>query len=131
MTQEKYRFDLSDGFGKEDIFAIFKGFWNIIAFFLKLILFPYVWILRMLSRSVRFIKSREAGNKPLTEDEQLFMESTPTFFILVGFFIGLLVAVFVALFGTDAVNTFLEKLSLDTVIEAIGWWLMLILEIIY
>ena len=86
MTQEKYRFDLSDGFGKEDIFAIFAGFWKFITFLLKLVLFPYFWILRMLSRSIRFVKIREPSDRLLTEDEKLFMESTPTFFILVGFF---------------------------------------------
>ncbi len=130
MTQEKYRFDLSDGFGKDDIFAIFAGIWNFIAFLLKLVLFPYVWILRMLSRSVRFIKTRESSDKLLTEDEQLFMESTPTFFILVGFFVGILVAVVVAVFGSDAVSNFLEDLSIDSLVENLGDILGLFLEII-
>lgn len=130
MTQEKHRFDLSDGFGKEDVFAIFAGIWNFIAFLLKLVLFPYVWILRMLSRSVRFAKTREGSDNLLTEDEQLFMESTPTFFILVGFFVGLLVAVVVAVFGSEAVSDFLEKLSLDSLLENLADLLQLVLEVI-
>lgn len=130
MSEEKYRFDLSDGFGKEDIFAIFTSIWRAIAFVLKVILFPYVWILRMLSRSVRFIKSKKAGDKPLTEDEKRFMESLPTFFILVGFFIGLLYAVFIVVFGTDALDSFFSNLQLDQPLEIIQWWLLLFIEII-
>jgi hypothetical protein len=130
MTQEKHQFDLSDGFGKEDIYAILAGIWNFIAFLLKLFLFPYVWILRMLSRSVRFVKTKDASDNLLTEDEQMFMESTPTFFILFGFFVGVLVVLFVAVFGSDAVSDFLEKLSLDSLLETIEWWLLLFLEII-
>jgi hypothetical protein len=45
LTQEtkkgKYTFDLSDGFDKGDVFAVFAGIWNFIKSILKIILWPY------------------------------------------------------------------------------------------
>ncbi len=126
----RYTFDLSDGFGREDIFAIFAAIWNFIKFILKIIFYPYVWMFRMFGRSIRFVRTKEASEKPLNEDERYFMESIPTFFVLMGFFLGLLLGIVVAIGASDAITEFFESLSLDTLISSIGWWLLVILEII-
>lgn len=126
-----YTFDLSDGFGREDIFAIFSAIWNFIKFILKVIFFPYVWIFRMFGRSIRFVRTKEAAEKPLNEDERYFMESIPSFFVLMGFFVGLLLGVVVAIGASDKIAAFFESLSLDTLLAAIVWWFLLIFEIIF
>lgn len=130
MSDKKYFFDLSDGFGKADIFAILVAIGSLIAFFFKVIFYPYVWILRMFGRSFRFARSKDTVDSPLSEDQRMFMESIPTFFILVGVFMGVLIAIFIGFVGSDAVERFLESLSLDTLIQSVGWWLTLFLEII-
>jgi hypothetical protein len=126
----RYTFDLSDGFGREDFLAIFVAIWNFIKLILKVIFYPYVWMLRMFGRSIRFARTKEAANKPLNEDERYFMESIPTFFVLMGFFLGLLLGVVVAIGASDAIAEFFESLSLDTLISTIGWWFLLAIEII-
>ncbi|MFW9905194.1 MAG: hypothetical protein ACFFFH_12720 [Candidatus Thorarchaeota archaeon] len=89
MTEEtkksRYSFDLSDGFGKEDIKAIFSGIWHFIVGILKIIFWPYVWISRIIGRSIRFIRVKATDN-PLNKDERAFMESIPGFFIITGIF---------------------------------------------
>jgi len=130
LSEKKYVFDLSDGFGKSDVFAIFAAIGHLIAFVFKVIFYPYVWILRMFGRSFRFARSKESVDNTLSDDQRLFMESIPTFFILVGVFMGLIIAIFIGFIGSDAVERFLESLSLDTLIESLGWWLTLFLEII-
>ncbi|MFX0125016.1 MAG: hypothetical protein ACFFAE_15395 [Candidatus Hodarchaeota archaeon] len=96
MTEEtkkgKYTFDLSDGFGKEDIRAIFGGIWGFIVGLLKIIFWPYVWISRVIGRSIRFIRVKATDN-PLSADERAFMESIPGFFIITGIFSGILLIV--------------------------------------
>ena len=91
MTEEtkkgKYSFDLSDGFGKEDIRAIFSGIWGFFVGILKIIFWPYVWISRIIGRSIRFIRVKATDN-PLSSDERAFMESIPGFFIITGIFSG-------------------------------------------
>jgi len=73
----RYTFDLSDGFGREDIFAVFAAIWNFIKFILKIIFYPYVWMLRMFGRSIRFVRTKEAAEKPLNEDELRFIAKYP------------------------------------------------------
>ncbi len=126
-----HSFDLSDGFGREDIFAIFSAIWNFIKFILKVIFYPYVWVLRMFGRSIRFIRTKEAAEKPLNEDERFFMESIPSFFILMGFFVGLLLGVVVAIGASDKIAAFFESLSLDILIASIAWWFLVIFELIF
>ncbi|MHA1975226.1 MAG: hypothetical protein ACTSW1_19725 [Candidatus Hodarchaeales archaeon] len=134
MSEEKtkgtYRFDLSDGFGKDDIFAILGGLWFLIIGFLKIIFWPYVWIFREFGRSIRFIQVKEASTKSLNEDERVFMESIPTFFVAIGLFLGIFIGFFYAIFGSDAIESFVESISLDYIIGGIGWLLNFILEVI-
>ena len=127
----KYTFDLSDGFGREDFFAIFIAIWNFIKFILKVIFYPYVWILRMFGRSIRFVRTKEAANKSLNEDERRFMESIPTFFVLMGFFVGLLLGIVVAIGASDSISDFFETLSLDKLTLTVGWWFLLFFEIVF
>jgi len=129
-TKGTYRFDLSDGFGKDDIFAILGGLWYLIIGLLKVILWPYVWIFREFGRSFRFVQAKDASNKPLNEDERIFMESIPTFFVAIGLFLGIFVGVFYAIFGSDAIESFIQSISLDYIIGGIVWFLGLGLEII-
>jgi hypothetical protein len=124
------KFDLSDGFGKDDISAALGGIWRFFINIFKFILYPYVWITRMLGRSIRFARAKEASMRPLNEDERIFMESIPTFFILVGVFLGILVGIFIAFLGSDAIIEFIDELSLDTIIGGIIWILSFIFEII-
>ena len=102
----KYTFDLSDGLQKEDFFAIFVSIWTFIKLIFKLIFYPYVWILRMFGRSIRFVRTKDASEKPLNEDERSFMESIPTFFVLLGFFMGLLLGIVVAIGASEKINAF-------------------------
>jgi hypothetical protein len=123
MTQEKYRFDLSDGFGKEDILAVFAGIWNFIAFILKLVFYPYVWILRMFGRSIRFARTKKSPEKALDADERSFIESIPGFFVLVGFFGGLLFAVIIWLTNETGLSDFLDNINLSSILDAVFWFL--------
>ncbi len=76
------RFDLRDGFGKEDIHAIFNALWKIIKILLKIIFFPYFWIGRQTGRLIRFLKIKH--DEPLNEDERRFVESVPLFYSSIG-----------------------------------------------
>ncbi|MFX1514408.1 MAG: hypothetical protein ACFFCQ_17685, partial [Promethearchaeota archaeon] len=89
------RFDLRDGFGKEDIHAILIFLWNIIKVPLKIIIWPYIWIWRQLGRLVRFLKIKH--DNALNEDERQFVESVPLFYTTIGVFAGLLWAILLAL----------------------------------
>ena len=130
MTQEKYRFDLSDGFGKEDIFAIFGSIWHIFSFILKVIFYPYVWILRMFGRSIRFARTKKSPEKALEPDERNFVESIPGFFVLLGFFGGLLFAIVVWLTNETGLSEFLDNINLSSIIDVLGDFLGGVLEII-
>lgn len=137
MTEEtskkkgKYTFDLSDGFGKEDVGAILGTIWNFIRTILKIIFYPYVWFFRVIGRSIRFIRTKEAGEKVLNEDERLFMESIPTFFILSGFFTGVLLAILVWLFGTDVFDKILRSITgLEGFLQIIFDFFAIIIEVI-
>ncbi|MCK4848209.1 MAG: hypothetical protein KAT16_04220 [Candidatus Heimdallarchaeota archaeon] len=122
MTQEKYRFDLSDGFGKEDILAVFAGIWNFITFILKLVFYPYVWIFRMFGRSLRFARTKKSPEKALDADERTFIESIPGFFVLVGFFGGILFAIIIWLTNETGLSDFLDNINLSSIIGGIFWF---------
>lgn len=126
----RYTFDLSDGLQIEDFLAVFAAIWNFIKLIFKLIFYPYVWILRMFGRSIRFVRTKDAAEKPLNEDERAFMESIPTFFVLLGLFMGLLLGIVVAVGASDAIIDFFESLSLDVIIWVIASTIIIILEII-
>lgn len=123
-------FDLSDGFGREDIFAIIVLIWRIFIGIFKIIFYPYVWVVRQLGRAIRFMRVKDAGEKPLSKDERYFIESFPVFFVLVGLLLGILLGVVVAFFRLDAITSFFESLSLDTIIEVIAGALGFIVEIV-
>ncbi|MFX0206403.1 MAG: hypothetical protein ACFFDT_10500 [Candidatus Hodarchaeota archaeon] len=133
MTEDtkrsKYSFDLSDGFGKEDIRAIFSGIWRFIIGILKIIFWPYVWISRIFGRSIRFIRVKATDN-PLSSDERAFIESIPGFFVLTGFFGGILFVVIVYLLDWGGLASFFDNIELTSIIEAIAGFLGVILEII-
>ncbi len=122
MTQEKYRFDLSDGFGREDILAIFTSIWNFCAFILKIVFYPYVWIFRMFGRSIRFARTKKSPEKALDADERTFIESIPGFFVLVGFFGGILFAILIWLTESDSFRNFLDNINLSSIIGGIFWF---------
>ncbi len=130
MSQEKYRFDLSDGFGKDDIFAIFGAIWRFIAFILKIIFYPYVWIFRMFGRSIRFARTKKSPEKALEPDERSFMESVPGFFVLVGFFGGILFAAVVWLSDQTGLSDFLDDINLTSIIELLGHFFGFLLEVL-
>ena len=101
-------------------------------FVLKVIFYPYVWIMRMFGRTYRFARTKRSPEKALNEDERLFVESVPGFFVLVGFFGGVLFGILIYLtkelqFGF---TSFLEQLNLDYIVSGIAWWLELFLEVI-
>ncbi|MFW9853796.1 MAG: hypothetical protein ACFFFG_01955 [Candidatus Thorarchaeota archaeon] len=131
-SQEKprYKFDLTDGIGREDAFAIIYGIGRAVLFILKIIFWPLVWLGRIFNRSVRFARVKDTKVRRLTRDERLFIESIPTFFILAGIFIGGIIAIIEFFLGSDAIIEFIEEISLDTLIASIVWWLTFILEII-
>lgn len=84
----------------------------------------------MFNRSVRFARVQEASSRKLNKDERMFMESIPTFFVLVGLFIGILVAVVELVLGSSAIIEFIESISLDTLIGSLVWWLVFFFEIL-
>ncbi|MHA2053879.1 MAG: hypothetical protein ACXAB2_07245 [Candidatus Hodarchaeales archaeon] len=130
MTQEKYRFDLSDGFGKEDIYAIVASIWGFFSFLLKLVFYPYVWILRMFGRSYRFARTKKSPEKALEPDERSFVESIPGFFVLLGFFGGLLFAVLVWITNETGLSEFLDNINLTSILDILGDFFGGVLEII-
>lgn len=123
-----YSFDLSDGFGGEDIKAIFSGIWRFFVGILKFIFFPYVWIYRIFGRSIRFIRVKATDN-PLSAEERAFMESIPGFFVLTGFFGGILFVIIIYLIGRD-LSSFFDKIELSTILDTIGQFLEGILEVV-
>ncbi len=125
MTEDtkkrKYSFDLSDGFGREDIKAIFSGIWRFIIGILKIIFWPYVWIYRICGRSIRFIRVKATDN-PLSTDERTFMESIPGFFIITGIFSGIFLIVLGYIIDKNLMKLgdFFRNVDISTMLE--GLW---------
>jgi hypothetical protein len=131
VKKGRYTFDLSDGFGSEDLKAIFASIWRFIKNVIKVIFWPYVWIFRVFGRSIRFVRTKEAAEKALNEDERWFMESIPTFFIFVGLFSGILLSILVWIFGTDVIDEILQKITgLEGFLQAIYDISAIIIEVI-
>jgi hypothetical protein len=104
-TKTKPKFDLSDGVGKEDFLAILHGIWHFIFVFLKVILWPWIWALREIGRTIRFIKN--SHDDPLNDSEKQFLESLPLFFTVIGLLGGFAVALIAIFTLTDfVVKTF-------------------------
>lgn len=128
MTEDtkkgKHSFDLSDGFGKEDIRAIFSGIWRFFAGILKIIFWPYVWISRICGRSIRFIRVKATDN-PLSADERAFMESIPGFFIITGIFSSIfLIAVgYIINENLMKLGDFFKEIDIGSLFDSLGSFL--------
>ncbi|MFX1515849.1 MAG: hypothetical protein ACFFC6_06040 [Promethearchaeota archaeon] len=120
VKKSKYSFDLSDGFGREDIRAIFSGIWGFIVGILKLIFWPYVWISRVIGRSIRFIRVKATDN-PLNSDERAFMESIPGFFIITGIFsaVFLVVVGYIINENLMKLGDFFRNIDISSLLETI------------
>lgn len=127
---DKYKIDLSDGFGTEDIGGIFYLFYRFIRFIFVVILYPYVWIWRMTSRALAFVRIKDQKETPLNDVQIRFMESLPMYFILTGFFVGILMAILVFINDASELTAFLDELSIDAIIQLIYDILAFILEVI-
>ncbi len=114
----KYRFDLRDGFTKEDVMAIAYGFWWIIKLILSIIFWPVIWIGRQLSRTVAFFKTPH--DRPLTAEEKRFVESIPLFFSVFGIISGILLGVILWFLNSELVKNFLDQLNFDTLVDTIN-----------
>jgi hypothetical protein len=127
----RYTFDLSDGFGKEDVGAILGAIWLFIRSIFKVIFYPYVWFFRVLGRSIRFIRTKKAADNALNNDERLFMESIPTFFIFSGFLTGVLLSVLVWIGGTNVLENILKSITgLEGFLQMIYDFFAFIIEVI-
>ena len=124
MTEETRKdrsvFDLSDGFGTEDIRAIFGGIWRFILGVLKIIFWPYVWIYRIIGRSIRFSRVKATDN-PLSTDERRFMESIPGFFIITGIFFGIFLVALGYIIDKNLMKLgdFFRKIDISTMLESL------------
>ncbi|MFX0206312.1 MAG: hypothetical protein ACFFDT_10010 [Candidatus Hodarchaeota archaeon] len=132
VTKEKRgpRFDLSDGFGREDISAVFASIWRAIVGVVKVLLYPYVWIARMFGRTIRFSRTKDREARLLTKDERSFMESVPSFFVLTGLFLGILLGVIFYIIEGAELSSFFETLELTDIINTAGLILGILWEII-
>ena len=128
MTEEtkksKYAFDLSDGFGKDDIFAVFGGIWRFIKGILKVIFWPYVWIFRVFGRCIRFIRAKATDN-PLSPDERAFIESIPGFFIITGIFSGVFLVALGVVIDENLMNlgSLFNNIDIGTILSSFGAFL--------
>lgn len=124
MTEETRKdrsvFDLSDGFGTEDIRAIFGGIWRFILGVLKIIFWPYVWIYRIIGRSIRFSRVKATDN-PLSTDERRFMESIPGFFIITGIFFGIFLVALGYIIDENLMKLgdFFRNIDISTMLESL------------
>ncbi|MFW9995986.1 MAG: hypothetical protein ACFFD4_28355 [Candidatus Odinarchaeota archaeon] len=125
-----YRFDLSDGFTFSDIGGIMVGIWKAIKKLFIIILYPYVWLYRMLTRSYRFFRVPAGpGDRLLLAEERKFVEALPAFFIMFGLFTAVAAGVIVVFGYTELVNTLINGFNLQLVLDVIAWWLAFILEV--
>ncbi|MHA2157090.1 MAG: hypothetical protein ACXABU_17240, partial [Candidatus Hodarchaeales archaeon] len=92
--------------------------------------YPYVWIFRMFGRSIRFARTKKSPEKALEADERSFIESVPGFFVLTGFFGGILFAAVIWLSDQTGLSAFLDDINLTSIIEMLGHFFGFILEVI-
>lgn len=134
MSQEKskteYKFDLSDGFGKEDVGGIFITLFRFIWKIITIVLYPYFWMGRMINRSIAFLRSKKDPNSALEPAERDFVETIPGFFILSGIFIGLFFGAFIFFADSAQISSFFDNINLTSIIDALAALFGFILEII-
>jgi hypothetical protein len=105
-------FNLSDGVSWHDFAAIFVMFFVFLWRILRLILAPVFWVYGENVRMFRFVRA-SSSERPMTEDEKLFVESIPFVLSLTGAVGGLLVGVFAAFSLSEDIEDFVDKLSFD------------------
>ncbi len=115
--KKEYKFDLSDGLGFEDIAAIFSWIFKVIVFILKVIFYPYYWIFQEIGRTIHFLMNPHDG--PLTDDEKVYVQSVPFFFLMFGFFVGILIGAIVIFIKIDEMRAFIEKFNADVAVDII------------
>ncbi|MFQ5976896.1 MAG: hypothetical protein ACE5OZ_02045 [Candidatus Heimdallarchaeota archaeon] len=128
-TKTKPKFDLSDGIGKEDFLAIVYGIWHSFVMLLKIIFWPWIWALREIGRTMRFMKS--GHDNLLNDSERQFLESLPLFFTVIGLLGGFAVGLIAIFTLTDFVVEIFEDFDLVKVLEdlaggiseiVVGFW---------
>ncbi|MFV2015720.1 MAG: hypothetical protein ACC656_09850, partial [Candidatus Heimdallarchaeota archaeon] len=105
-------FNLSDGVSWHDFAAIFIMFFVFLWRIVRLILAPIFWVYGENVRMIRFVRA-SSSERPMTDDERLFVESIPFILSLTGAVGGILVGVFAAFTLSDSIQEFLDKISLD------------------
>ncbi len=126
--KREYKFDLSDGLGAEDIGAIFIWIYKAILFILKVIFYPYYWITQEIGRTIHFIMNPHDG--PLTEEEKIYVQSVPFFFMMFGFFIGILIGAIVIFIKIDDIRAFIDSFNFDVAVNFIVSIIQLFIDII-
>jgi hypothetical protein len=105
-------FNLSDGVSWHDFVAIFVLFFVFLWRILRLILAPAFWVYGENVRMIRFVRA-SSSERPMTEDERLFVESIPFILMLTGAVGGVLVGAFAAFSLSDNINEFLDNINVD------------------
>lgn len=105
-------FNLSDGVSWHDFAAVFVMFFVFLWKLLRLILAPLFWVYGENVRMFRFVRA-SSSERPMTEDERLFVESIPFILSLTGAVGGVLVGVFAAFSLSEDIEDFIDKLSFD------------------
>ena len=117
------KFDLRDGWTKEDWQAI----WNLIkGFFVgifKVILSPFLWFFDWIAKTIHFLRVPGDNPRPLTEEEKYYVESIPAVIFVSGILFGVILGI-VALFK---VNNFLRtffSLGFTDAVKTIWGWIV-------
>ncbi|MHA2098174.1 MAG: hypothetical protein ACW99A_05770 [Candidatus Kariarchaeaceae archaeon] len=105
-------FNLDDGVSWHDFAAIFVLFFVFIWRIIRLILSPIFWVYGENVRMFRFVRA-SSSDRPMTEDERLFVESIPLILSLTGAVGGVVVGVFAAFSLSEDISDFMDKISLD------------------
>ncbi|MCE7733292.1 MAG: hypothetical protein GPJ54_00345 [Candidatus Heimdallarchaeota archaeon] len=105
-------FNMSDGVSWHDFAAIFVMFFVFLWKLVRLILAPLFWVYGENVRMFRFVRA-SSSERPMTEDERLFVESIPFILSLTGAVGGVLVGVFAAFSLSEDIEDFIDKLSFD------------------
>jgi len=97
------KFDLSDGLQKEDFIALGSGLLKFIWKFLRIILYPVIWISRQIGRLRKFFGSH-AAERTLTQEEIRFVSGIPIFLTLTGVIISGAIGFIALIFQLDAIK---------------------------
>ncbi|MHA2363697.1 MAG: hypothetical protein ACXAC7_07050 [Candidatus Hodarchaeales archaeon] len=109
------KFDLSDGLQKEDIIALGSGLLQFIWKILRIFLYPFIWIIRVMKRLREFF-GLHASERPLTNEEIRLVSSVPLFLSAIGIALGAIVGGFGLIFKPQEV---LDRIS--DISELFAW----------